>query len=111
LRCARRHLAAGGRLSFDTRNTVPLHLDVTGQERAWHSFVLPDGVVADVSGTEAYDGATGIMRYRTFRRRRDSGLRTETVLEIKFTTPHDLRRLLRGNRLQEEHMFGDFSGG
>lgn len=111
LRGARRHLAAGGRLAFDTRNTVPLHLDVTGEERPWHSFVLPDGVVVDVSGTEAYDAATGIMRYRTFRTRRDSGRRTETVVDIKFTAPDDLRRLLRDSGLREEHIFGDFSGG
>jgi SAM-dependent methyltransferase len=111
LRCVRRHLAAGGRLAFDTRNTIPLHLDVTGRENSWHSFVLPDGSVVDVSGVEAYDAATGIMHYRTFRTRRDSGLRTETVLDIKFTAPNDLLRLLRENGLREEHMFGDFSGG
>jgi hypothetical protein len=50
------------------------------------------------------------MCYRTFRTQRDSGQRTETVLEIKFTAPGDLRRLLRVNGLREEHMFGDFSG-
>lgn len=111
LRCARRHLAAGGRLAFDTRNTVPLHLDVTGQERAWHSFVLPDGGVVDVSGIEAYDAESGIMHYRTFRTHRDSGLRTETVLDIKFTAPNDLLRILRKSGLWEEHVFGDFSGG
>jgi SAM-dependent methyltransferase len=111
LRCARRHLAAGGRLAFDTRNTVPLHLDVTSQEGSWHSFVLPDGSVVDVSGIEAYDAAAGIMHYRTFRTRRDSGVRTETVLDIKFTAPDDLLCLLRESGLQEERVFGDFSGG
>jgi SAM-dependent methyltransferase len=111
LRCARRHLAAGGRLAFDTRNTVPLHLDVDGAERPWHSFVLPDGIQVDVSGTEAYDAATGIMRYRTFRTRRDSGLRTETVLDIKFTAPADLRRLLDDCGLEPDQLLGDFSGG
>ena len=111
LRCVRRHLAADGRVAFDTRNTVPLHLDVTGQERPWHSFVLPDGGVVDVSGTEAYDTVTGIMHYRTFRTRRDSGLRTETVLDIKFTTPSDLLRLLRESGLREKRLFGDFAGG
>lgn len=111
LRCARRHLAAGGRLAFDTRNTVPLHLDATGRERFWHSFALPDGGLADVSGIEAYDAATGIMHYRTFRTGRDSGLRTETVLDIKFTAPEDLRRLLRESGLRAERMLGDFSGG
>jgi len=111
LRCARRHLADGGRLAFDTRNTVPLHLDVTGKENSWHSFVLPDGSVVDVSGTEIYDSATGIMRYRTFRTRRDSGLRTETVLDIKFTGPNDLLRLLHECGLREERVLGDFSGG
>jgi SAM-dependent methyltransferase len=111
LRCVRRHLAAGGRVAFDTRNTVPLHLDVTGQEQPWHSFVLPDGSVVDVSGIESYDAATGIMRYRTFRTRRDSGLRTETALDIKFTAPDDLVRLLRASGLREVRLFGDFSGG
>jgi SAM-dependent methyltransferase len=111
LRCARRHLAAGGRLAFDTRNTVPLHLDVTGKEKPWHSFVLPDGSLVDVSGTEIYDSATGIMRYRTFRTRRGSGLRTETVLDIKFTGPNDLLRLLHEGGLREERIYGDFAGG
>jgi SAM-dependent methyltransferase len=111
LLCARRHLAAGGRLAFDTRNTVPLHLDVTGREQPWHSFVLPDGSITDVSGTEAYDAVAGIMRYRTFRTRRDSGLRTETVLDIKFTAPNDLLRLLHESGLRDVRLFGDFSGG
>jgi SAM-dependent methyltransferase len=111
LRCARRHLAADGRLAFDTRNTVPLHLDVDGKEWSWHSFVLENGTQVDVSGAEVYDAATGIMRYRTFRTRRDSGLRTETVLDIKFTAPDDLRRLLDECGLQPERLLGDFSGG
>jgi SAM-dependent methyltransferase len=111
LRCARAHLAEDGILSFDTRNTVPLHLDVSGRERFWHGFVLPDGGVVEVSGIEAYDAATGIMHYRTFRTHRDSGRRTETVLDIKFTAPDDLRRLLRVSGLEEDRMFGDFSGG
>lgn len=110
LQSARAHLANGGALAFDTRNTVPLHLDVTGQEQSWHSFVLPDGAVVDVSGTQEYDAATGIMHYRTFRTRRDSGVRTETVLDIKFTTPSDLRHLLRKSGLRVEHMLGDFFG-
>jgi len=111
LRCARRHLAEGGLLAFDTRNTVPLHLDVTGGERFWHRFTLPDGVPVDVSGSELYDPAVGVMRYRTFRTRRDSGLRSETVLDIKFTTPDDLQRLLRASGLRADSMFGDFAGG
>ena len=111
LRCARRHLADGGVLAFDTRNTVPLHLDVTGKERFWHSFALPDGAPVDVSGSEHYDSAAGIMRYRTFRTRRGSGLRSETVLDIKFTAPDDLRRLLRASGLRPDSMFGDFAGG
>jgi SAM-dependent methyltransferase len=111
LRCARRHLAAGGVLAFDTRNTVPLHLDVTGKERCWHSFTLPDGAPVDVSGSEHYDAAAGIMRYRTFRARRGSGLRSETVLDIKFTAPDDLRRLLRASGLCPDSLFGDFTGG
>jgi SAM-dependent methyltransferase len=110
LRCAGRHLADGGLLAFDTRNTVPLHLDVTGEERFWHSFTLPDGTRVDVSGTEQYDPAAGIMRYRTIRTRRDSGLRSETVLDIKFTAPDDLHRLLRAGGLRAERMFGDFAG-
>ena len=110
LGCARRHLADGGALAFDTRNTAPLHLDVTEQERFWHSFVLPDGAAIDVSGTERYDSATGIMRYQTFRTRRDSGRRSETVLDIKFTAPGDLRRLLRTSGLRAERMLGDFTG-
>ncbi|MGH6930580.1 MAG: class I SAM-dependent methyltransferase [Dongiaceae bacterium] len=111
LRCAQAHLAEGGILSFDTRNTVPLHLDVSGRECFWHSFALPGGGLVEVSGIEAYDAATGIMHYRTFRTRRDSGLRTETVLDIKFTAPDDLRRLLQVSGLREDRMFGDFSGG
>jgi SAM-dependent methyltransferase len=111
LRCARAHLGEGGILAFDTRNTVPLHLDVSGDERFWHSFVLPDGGIVDVSGTEVYDRATGIMHYRTFRTRRDSGLRTATDLDIKFTAPDDLRRLLRQSGLREDRLFGDFFGG
>lgn len=110
LRCAGRHLADGGLLAFDTRNAVPLHLDVTGEERVWHSFTLPDGALVDVSGTEQYDPAAGIMRYRTIRTRRDSGLRSETILDIKFTAPDDLRRLLRAGGLCAERMFGDFAG-
>jgi len=111
LRCAHRHLAAGGQLAFDTRNTVPLHLDVDGKERSWHSFTLPGGALVDVSGTEVYDAATGIMRYRTFRTRRDSGLRTETVVDIKFTAPDALRRLLHDCGLEPGRLLGDFSGG
>jgi SAM-dependent methyltransferase len=110
LNCARNHLADGGLLAFVTRNTVPLHLDVTGEERFWHSFAMPDGVLIDVSGTEHYDPAATVMRYRTIRTRRDSGLRSETVLEIKFTAPDDLRRLLRAGGLRAEGMFGDFAG-
>jgi len=111
LRCARRHLAEGGLLAFDTRNTAPLHLDVSGGERYWHTFALPDGVPVDVSGSEIYDQAVGIMRYRTFRTRRDSGLRSETVLDIKFTAPDDLRRLLQASGLRADSLFGDFAGG
>ena len=110
LACARRHLAGEGRLVFDTRNTVPLHLDVTGEERFWHSLALPDGGLVDVSGTEAYDPATGIMYYRTFRAGRGGGPRTETVLDIKFTAPDDLQRLLRECGLWPERLLGDFSG-
>jgi SAM-dependent methyltransferase len=111
LRCARRHLADGGLMAFDTRNTVPLHLDVTGKERFWHSFALSDGAPVDVSGSEHYDAATGVMRYRTFRTRRDSGLRSETVLDIKFTAPDDLLRLLQASGLRADSVFGDFAGG
>jgi SAM-dependent methyltransferase len=111
LRCARRHLADSGLLAFDTRNTVPLHLDVAAGERFWHSFTLPDGALIDVSGTEQFDPATGVMRYRTFRTRRDDGRRSETVLDIKFTSPDDLRRLLRASGLRVDSMFGDFAGG
>lgn len=110
LACARRHLAGGARLVFDTRNTAPVHLAVTGEERFWHSFALPDGGLVDVSGTEAYDAATSIMHYRTFRKRRGGGPRTETVLDIKFTAPEDLRRLLRESGLRPERLCGDFSG-
>ena len=111
LHCARRHLAATGLLAFDTRNTVPLHLDVTGRERFWHSFTQPDGAPVDVSGSELYDPALGVMRYRTFRTRRGGGPRSETVLDIKFTSPDDLQRLLRASGLRADRMFGDFSGG
>jgi SAM-dependent methyltransferase len=110
LRCARRHLAAAGLLAFDTRNTVPLHLDVNGRERFWHAFALPDGALIDVSGSEQFDPAVGVMHYRTFRARRDGGLRSETVLDIKFTSPDDLRRLLRASGLRVDRMFGDFDG-
>jgi SAM-dependent methyltransferase len=111
LRCARCHLSDSGLLAFDTRNTVPLHLDVTEGERFWHSFVLPDGALIDVSGTEQFDPATGVMRYRTFRTRRDDESRSETVLDIKFTSPDDLRRLLRASGLRVDRLFGDFAGG
>lgn len=111
LGCARRQLADGGALAFDTRNTAPCHLDVTAEERFWHSFVLADGTPIDVSGTEQYDPTTGIMRYRTFRTRRDNGQRSETVLDIKFTTPDDLQRLLRTSGLRAERLLGDFAGG
>ena len=111
LRCARRHLADGGRLAFDTRNTAPVHLDVGGGERFWHSFALPDGATVDVSGSELYDSATGIMRYRTIRTRRGSGQRSETVLDIKFTAPEDVGRLLGASGLRADAMFGDFAGG
>jgi len=111
LRCARHHLNARGRLAFDTRNTVPLYLDVNGEERSWHSFVLPDGTQVDVSGVEVYDAASSIMHCRTFRTQRNSGLRTETALDIKFTAPDDLRHLLEDCGLQSERLLGDFSGG
>lgn len=111
LRCARRHLADEGVLAFDTRNTVPLHLDVTGEEQFWHSFALPDGAPVDVSGSERYDPASGIMHYRTFRTRRDDGRRSETVVDIKFTAPDDVRRLLRTSGLRLDRVFGDFAGG
>jgi SAM-dependent methyltransferase len=111
LRCARRHLAGGGLLAFDTRNTIPLHLDVAEGERFWHSFVLPDGALIDVSGTEQFDPATGVMRYRTFRTRRDDGRRSETVLDIKFTTPDDVHRLLLASGLRVDRLFGDFAAG
>ena len=51
------------------------------------------------------------MHYRTFRTRRDDGLRSETVLDIKFTSPDDLRRLLRASGLRVDRLFGDFAGG
>ena len=111
LRCVRRHLADSGLLAFDTRNTVPLHLDVAAGERFWHSFALPDGALIDVSGTEQFDPATGVMRYRTFRTRRDDGRRSETVVDIKFTAPDDVRRLLRTSGLRVDRLFGDFAGG
>ena len=51
------------------------------------------------------------MRYRIFRTRRDDGRRSETVLDIKFTAPDDVRRLLLASGLRVDRLFGDFAGG
>jgi len=111
LRCARAHLAPGGLLAFDTRNTAPVHLQVSGREEFWHSFTLPDGRIVDVSGIETYDPPTGVMHYRTIRTGRADGRRRETSLRIKFTAPNDLRRLARLSGLQIDRLYGDFQGG
>jgi SAM-dependent methyltransferase len=111
LACARRHLVAGGILAFDTRNTAPAHLDVDGRESFWHSFTMPDGRVIDTSTIDVFDAATGIMHYRVIRRDRSDGSRSETTIDIKFTDPATLERLLRDGGFAIDSMYGDFAGG
>jgi SAM-dependent methyltransferase len=111
LACARRHLAAGGILAFDTRNTAPVHLDVDGRESFWHSFTMPDGRIIDTSTIDVFDAATGIMHYRVIRRDRADGSRRETTIDIKFTDPATLAQLLRDGGFAIETMQGDFVGG
>ena len=110
LACARRHLDPGGLLAFDTRNTAPVHLDVDGSEQFWHSFVMPDGRAIDSSTIDRFDAATGVMHYRVIRRDRRDGGRSETTIDIKFTDPTTLTRLLQESSFAVEAMYGDFTG-
>ncbi len=109
LACARRHLVAGGLLAFDSRNTAPVHLAVDGQEHHWHSYRMPDGRVIDSSTVERYDAATGIMHYRVIRREQAGGARSETTIDIRFTEPAVLERLLRAAGFAVEAMYGGFA--
>jgi SAM-dependent methyltransferase len=111
LACARRHLVIGGVLAFDTRNTAPVHLDVDGRESFWHSFTMPDGRVIDTSTIDVFDAATAIMHYRVIRRDRADGSRSESMIDIKFTDPATLQRLLGEGGFAIETMQGDFTGG
>lgn len=106
LMCVRHHLNSDGVFAFNTRNPEWEPLPLHGEIEYWHSFVDRGGENVDVHGSCTYDPLSQIARYKTVRSW--SFKKTETLLDLRYSTCDQILKLMEDVGLKVTHIYGDF---
>ncbi|NGZ77791.1 class I SAM-dependent DNA methyltransferase [Saccharibacillus alkalitolerans] len=102
-----RNLRSGGVFLFDTRFPGAEELMQPESEQYWRAAAEGDGTETKLYTIARYDAVTQIQHYTTIRRRAD-GSEERTRIDLRYTYPQELRRLLERAGFGIEGLYADW---
>ncbi|MGZ9584064.1 class I SAM-dependent DNA methyltransferase [Paenibacillus marinisediminis] len=106
-------LKENGLLIFDLRNATSEELATSDGTELSHCISMPNGETVEYFYNSTYDPISQIQHNVTYRffKNGDRLLRTEqAVIDLRYTYPQELRRLLEYNGFDIEHVYGNWRG-
>jgi ubiquinone/menaquinone biosynthesis C-methylase UbiE len=110
LATVKRHLAPDGAFGFETRNPAGHDLRDEPEGPVEIAYVDVDGHRVQLSSSQAWDAASQVIHWTTYRRWADAaGSRERTTrIACRFTTPDDITALLDAHGLEIVAQYGDW---
>lgn len=102
-----RNLQSGSVFLFDTRFPGKEELMQPETEEYWRTTVEADGSETKLYTIARYDALTQVQHYATIRRKSD-GSEERTRIDLRYTYPQELRRLLDQAGFEIEGLFSDW---
>jgi len=102
-----RNLKKGGVFAFDTRFPGPEELMQPETEQYWRTAEETDGSRTNLYTIARYDALTQIQHYMTIRRQ-ENGMEERTHIDLRYTYPQELLRLLEQAGFETEGLYADW---
>ncbi|MEJ8307185.1 class I SAM-dependent methyltransferase [Saccharibacillus sacchari] len=102
-----KNLQKGGTFLFDTRFPGTEELMQPETEEYWRTAVEADGTESRLYTIARYDALTQVQHYTTIRRK-NKGSEERTRIDLRYTYPQELQRLLDQAGFEIEGLFSDW---